>query len=72
MATKRDSGDTRKEQQIANDEQIAKVSDLTDPAVVVDSEQPKAVKVKSPTGHVTEVPEGIVQALLDSGYSKTR
>lgn len=64
--------DTRNEQQIANDDQIAKVSDLTDEAVVADVEPTKTVKVKSPTGAVTEVPEGIVDALLDSGYSKTK
>ena len=31
---------------------------------------PKMVKLKAPTGAVTEVPEGIVAALLDSGYKK--
>ena len=32
----------------------------------------KTVKVKSPAGSVTEVPESILAALLDSGYSKTK
>jgi hypothetical protein len=64
--------DLRNEQQVANDNQAEKVSELTDPAMVADVEQPKTVKVTSPTGAVTEVPEGIVQSLLDSGYSKSK
>lgn len=64
--------DTRNEQQVANDDQLTKVSDLTAPEVVAEAETPKTVKVKSPLGAVTEVPEGIVEALLDSGYSKTK
>ena len=32
----------------------------------------KSVKVKSPTGAVTEVPEALVDALLESGYSKSK
>lgn len=38
--------------------------------VVPEVVAPKMVKLKSPTGAVTEVPEGIVDALLDSGYKK--
>lgn len=64
--------DSRNEQQIANDEQDAKVADLTDPAVVAKASDVKYVKVKSPFGSVTEVPEGIVDSLLDSGYSKSK
>jgi hypothetical protein len=60
------------EQQVANREQAEKVSELTDPATNAEVEQPKTVKVTSPTGSVTEVPEGIVEALLDSGYSKSK
>jgi hypothetical protein len=63
--------DLRNEQQVANDDQAGKVTELTDPAMVADVDAPKTVKVKSPTGAVTEVPEGIVDALLDSGYSKS-
>lgn len=69
MAAKRD---IRNEQQVANDDQLTKVSDLTQPETVADVEAPKTVKVKSPLGAVTEVPEGIVDALLDSGYSKSK
>ena len=54
------------------EEQVAQVSELTDPAVVAKVDQPKTVKVKSPAGFVSEVPEGIVDALLDSGYSKSK
>ena len=54
------------------EERVAQTSELTDPAVVADVEQAKTVKVKSPFGAVTEVPEGIVEALLDSGYTKSK
>lgn len=69
MTAKKDS---HNEQQVANDDQLTKVSDLTQPETVAEVESPKTVKVKSPLGQVTEVPEGIVAALLDSGYSKTK
>lgn len=69
MTTKKD---TRNEQQVANDDQLTKVSDLSAPETAADVEAPKTVKVKSPLGAVTEVPEGIVDALLESGYSKTK
>lgn len=69
MTTKKDA---RNEQQVASDDQLAKVSDLTGGDAVAKVETPKTVKVKSPMGAVTEVPEAIVDALLDSGYSKTR
>ena len=32
----------------------------------------KYVKLKSPFGSVTSVPEGIVDVLLESGYSKSK
>ena len=54
------------------EQQVAQVEELTDPAMVADVDSPKYVKVKSPAGAVTEVPEGIVDALVDSGYSKTK
>ena len=60
------------EAQVANQEQDAKVADLTDPSVVAKVDAPKTVKVTSPLGSVTEVPEGIVDALLESGYSKSK
>lgn len=64
--------DARNEQQVANDDQLTKVSDLTAPEMVAEVETPKTVKVKSPAGAVTEVPEGIVGVLLESGYSKSK
>lgn len=64
--------DTRNEQQVANDDQLTKVSDLTQPETVAEVESPKTVKVKSPLGHVSEVPESILDALLSSGYSKSK
>ena len=64
--------DLRNEQQVANDEQAAKVSELSDPATAADVEAPKTHKVKSPSGAVSEVPESILDALLESGYSKSK
>lgn len=55
-----------------HEDRVAQISDLTDPAMVADVQEVKSVKVKSPFGAVTEVPEGIVDALLDSGYSKSK
>ncbi len=66
------SADSPNEQQAANADQLAKVSDLTDPATAGEVEEVKTVKVTSPLGAVTEVPESIVEALLDSGYSKSK
>jgi len=54
------------------DEQVERIVEATDPSVVADVKAPKTVKLKSPAGFVSEVPEGIVDALLDSGYSKTK
>ena len=51
------------------DEQVAAVEENTDPAMIAKVEQPKSVKLKSPAGFVTEVPEGIVATLKDSGYT---
>lgn len=36
------------------------------------ADEVKYVKVKSPTGAVTTVPESIVEALLAAGYTKTK
>lgn len=43
-------------------------ADLAAPPV--EDATPGYVRVKSPAGYVTEVPESIAQALLDSGYLK--
>lgn len=72
MASSQKNADPRNEQRVANDDQLTKVSDLTGPEMVADVETPKTVKVQSPLGHVTEVPEGIVGSLLESGYSKSK
>lgn len=53
-------------------ERVAQVEELTDPAMVAEVEAPKTVKVKSPFGAVTEVPESIVDALIESGYTKSK
>jgi hypothetical protein len=44
----------------------------TDPEMVAKVDAPKTYKVKSPAGDTVEVPESILDALLDSGYSKTK
>lgn len=58
--------------QPTRDELVEQVTEHTDPEMVADVEQPKTFKVKAPSGQVTEVPESILQALLDSGFSKTK
>jgi len=51
---------------------LAGVEENTSKDVLADVDQPKSVKLKSPAGSVTEVPESIVDALVESGYSKTK
>ena len=53
-------------------ERVEQIAELTAPEMVADVQAPKTVKVISPAGFVTEVPEGIVGALLDSGYSTSK
>lgn len=54
------------------EDRVAQVGDLTDPSMVAKVDSVKYSKVQSPSGAVTEVPEGILGALLDSGYSKSK
>lgn len=54
------------------EEDVARVGEVTSDEMKADVKSPKSVKVKSPLGYVTEVPEGIVEALLESGYSKSK
>lgn len=54
------------------EEQVAQIEENTSPEVVAKVDTVKYVKVKSPSGAVTEVPDSISQALLDSGYSKSK
>ena len=51
------------------EERLAEVESQSTPEILADVEKPKTVKVKSPAGFTTEVPEDIKQALLDSGYT---
>lgn len=53
-------------------EPLEKVFKLSDVSMLAEVQEPKYVRLASPTGAVTEVPEGIAQALLDSGYSKKK
>lgn len=54
------------------DDQVQAVVENTDAAMVADVEQPKTVKLKSPAGFVTEVPQDIADALKDSGYKVSK
>ena len=49
-----------------------RIGEHSDPNALTSPTEVKTVKVKSPTGTVTEVPESILDALLDSGYSKSK
>lgn len=51
---------------------VARVEEHTSSEMVAKVDGVKYVKVKSPAGSVSEVPEGIVDALLESGYSKSK
>ena len=56
----------------SQEELVAQVEENTSPEALAKVDSVKYVKVKSPFGAVTEVPEGIVDALLESGYSKSK
>jgi hypothetical protein len=58
--------------QPTRDELVEQVVEATDSEMVAKVDAPKTYKVKSPAGDVVEVPESILDALLDSGYSKTK
>lgn len=51
---------------------VAGIEENTAPEAIAKVDTVKTVKVTSPSGAVTEVPEGIVDALTDSGYSKSK
>ena len=55
------------------DDIVAGVEENSSPEALAKPEDVKYVKVKNSfSGDVTTVPEGIVDALIDSGYSKTK
>jgi hypothetical protein len=58
--------------QPTREELVENISEATAPEMVAKVDEPKTYKVKAPTGEVVEVPESILDSLLDSGYSKTR
>lgn len=57
--------------QPSREDLVRRVVEHTDPEMVARVEPIKTVKVTSPLGGVTEVPESIVDALVESGYSKS-
>lgn len=50
---------------------VERIVEHTDPKMVAEVKDVKYVKVKSPTGFTSEVPESLVAALVQSGYSKS-
>lgn len=70
--TTADLTDTGKAAGPTEQERVDQVVALTDEAVLADVKSPKYVRVTSPAGFVSDVPESIVQSLLDSGYSKAK
>lgn len=52
------------------DEMVKRVEEHSDPDMVAEVKERKYTKVTSPSGHVTEVPDEILDSLLESGYSK--
>lgn len=55
------------------DELVEQVEEATDQEMVADTGSVKYVKMKDPfSGTVSTVPESIVDALLESGYTKSK
>ena len=54
------------------EQMVDRIVESTDPSRVANVDEPKTHRVKAPTGEVVEVPESILDALLDSGYSKSK
>lgn len=52
------------------EEMVKRVEEHSDPDMVADVKERKYTKLTSPAGFVTEVPDEIVDALLESGYVK--
>ena len=52
--------------------EVAQIEENADVSVVAEVEDVDYVKVKSPFGVVTTVPQGLVAALLESSYSKSK
>jgi hypothetical protein len=52
------------------EEMVKRVEEHSDPDMVAEVKERKYTKLTSPAGHVTEVPDEIVDALVDSGYTK--
>lgn len=52
------------------DQMVARVEEHSDPDMVAEVKDRKYTKVVSPSGFVTEVPDEILDSLLESGYSK--
>lgn len=53
-------------------ERVEQIAEVTDPAMVAKVDAPKYHKVKAPSGEVSTVPDSILDALLDSGYTKSK
>ena len=52
------------------EEMVARVEEHSDPDMVAEVKERRYTKLTSPAGFVTEVPDEIVDSLLESGYTK--
>ena len=72
VATTPDLTDTATSAGPTLQDRVDQIGELSDPAALADIKGPKYVRVKSPAGFVSDVPEDIVESLVESGYSKTK
>ena len=56
----------------SREEMAAHIEELSDPGMLAKPGDVKYVTLTSPAGAKTEVPEGIVDALKDSGYKPVK
>jgi hypothetical protein len=55
---------------LTREQMVARVEEHSDPDMVAEVKERSYTKVTSPAGYVTEVPDEIVDALVESGYTK--
>jgi hypothetical protein len=55
---------------VTRDQMVERIAEHTDPEMVAEVKDRKYTKVTSPAGHSTTVPDELVDALVESGYTK--
>jgi hypothetical protein len=55
---------------LTRDQMVERIVEHSDPEMAAEVKERKSTKLTSPTGFVTEVPDELVDALVESGYSK--